>query len=246
MTGTAPASIAALAIDTSTEVLSLSARRGDTWAALSVDRGLHHSPALIPLAERLLHDLDMTVQDLRLVICSIGPGSFTGIRIGIATALGIGHGRGIPVVGVSTLDAVGRTWRAWDGDVFPVIDARRGNIYTACYTDGSRQGEYGDLAPADLVDVLAGARAPLLAGADAPRIHELLGRPPVKVAGAVDPRALLELGLETFAARGADAASPRPLYLRKSEAERARMSPEVTGMSPGVTGMSPGVTGSGQ
>jgi tRNA threonylcarbamoyladenosine biosynthesis protein TsaB len=215
-----PTLIAALALDTSTEVLSLSAGRGTSWAAMIVDRGLHHSPALIPLAERLLHDLDMTVQDLELVICSVGPGSFTGIRIGIATALGIGHGRGIPVVGVSSLDALGRTWEAWEGDVFPVIDARRGNIYTARYRGGLKQGEYCDFSPADLAGVLAGAQSPLLAGADAPRIHELLGQPPVRVADSMDPRSLLRLGIETYSTRGADAASPQPLYLRKSEAER--------------------------
>jgi tRNA threonylcarbamoyladenosine biosynthesis protein TsaB len=220
MTGIDPASIAALALDTSTGVLSLSARRGDSWATLTVDRGLHHSPALIPLAERLLRDLDMTVLDLQLIVCSVGPGSFTGIRIGIATALGIGHGRGIPVVGVSALDALGRMWETWDGDVFPVIDARRGNIYTAHYKDGSRTGEYADLSPADLAAVLAGSRAPLLAGADAPRIHEILGRPPVKVSDAVDPRALLRLGVQAYVSQGAEAAPPRPLYLRKSEAER--------------------------
>jgi tRNA threonylcarbamoyladenosine biosynthesis protein TsaB len=220
--------IAALSLDTSTEVLSLSARRGESWAAMSVDRGLHHSPALIPLAERLLRDLDMTVQDLELVICSIGPGSFTGIRIGIATALGIGHGRGIPVVGISSLDALGSSWEAWEGDVFPVIDARRGNIYTARYRGGLKQGEYCDLAPEDLAGILAAAPSPLLVGADAPRIAatvlrgipELLGQPPVRVADAVDPRALLRLGIQTYATQGADAASPRPLYLRKSEAER--------------------------
>ena len=81
-------------------------------------------------------------------------------------------------------------------------------------------GEYADLSPADLAAALAGARAPLLAGADAPRIHGLLGHPPVKVSDSVDPRALLRLGVETYATRGAEAASPRPLYLRKSEAER--------------------------
>ena len=220
--------IAALGLDTATEILSLSASRGDSWAAMSLDRGLQHSPALIPLAERLLGDLDMTVQDLQLVICSIGPGSFTGIRIGIATALGIGHGRGIPVVGVSSLDALGRSWEAWEGDVFPVIDARRGNIYTARYRAGAKQGAYGDLSPDELAVLLAGSQSPLLAGADAPRIaatvlrgtHELLGQPPVRVADAVDPRALLRLGIQTYTTRGADAASPRPLYLRKSEAER--------------------------
>jgi tRNA threonylcarbamoyladenosine biosynthesis protein TsaB len=228
MTPDGPFPISTLALDTSTEVLSLCATRGDTWAAMSVDRGLHHSPALIPLAERLLHDLEMTVRDLELVVCSIGPGSFTGIRIGIATALGIGHGRGIPVVGVSPLDALGRSWAAWEGDVFPVIDARRGNIYTARYRGGVKQGEYRDIAPDDLAMLLAGAQSPILAGADAPRIAatvlrgipELLGQPSVRVADTVDPRALLRLGIQTYTTQGADAASPRPLYLRASEAER--------------------------
>lgn len=215
-----PTAAAALALDTCTEVLSLSARCGNTWAAMALDRGLQHAPALIPLAERLLADLDLTVRDLGLVVCSVGPGSFTGIRIGIATALGIGHGRGIPVVGVSSLDALGRTWEAWEGDVFPVIDARRGNIYTARYRGGVRQGEYRDLEPGVLAAIIAEARVPLLAGTHAPRVHELLGRPAVTVADAMDPRALLRLGIETYATQGAEAASPRPLYLRKSEAER--------------------------
>ena len=128
----------ALSMDTATEVLSLSAACGDSWAAVSVHRGLQHSPALLPIAERLLQDLGMTVRDLELIVCSIGPGSFTGIRIGLATALGIGHGRGIPVVGVSTLDACAASWTAYPGDVFPVIDARRGNIYTCLlYTSPS-------------------------------------------------------------------------------------------------------------
>lgn len=136
-----------LALDTATEILSLSAARGDAWAALSVQRGLQHSPVLLPAAGRLLGDLEMTVQDLELIVCSIGPGSFTGIRIGLATALGIGHGLGIPVVGVSTLDAMAYSWAAHGGDVFPVIDARRGNIYTARYRGGSRRSEYRDVSP---------------------------------------------------------------------------------------------------
>ncbi|MGA2379686.1 MAG: tRNA (adenosine(37)-N6)-threonylcarbamoyltransferase complex dimerization subunit type 1 TsaB [Spirochaetia bacterium] len=225
-----------LSLDTATEVLSLSAVSGDSWAALSVHRGLQHSPALLPLAERLLQDLGTTVKDLELIVCSIGPGSFTGIRIGLATALGIGHGRGIPVVGVSTLDALASSWAAYGGDVFPVIDARRGNIYTARYRGGSRLGEYRDVSPADLAGLLAQAQSPLLVGADSPRILELLGDAQGVARGefraargglydavsadSVDPRSLLRLGVESYCTRGADPAPPRPLYLRKSEAER--------------------------
>jgi tRNA threonylcarbamoyladenosine biosynthesis protein TsaB len=209
-------------MDTTTEILSLCAASGDSWAALTVSRGLQHSPALLPLAERLLQDIGCAVTDLDLVVCSTGPGSFTGIRIGLATALGIGHGRGIPVVGMCGLDAMARPWASHAGDVFPVIDARRGNIYTARYREGARQGEYQDVAPAELAAILDGAPAPLLVGADAHAIQSLLGDAGASaaVADSVDPRSLLLMGVESFQARGADPASLRPLYLRKSEAER--------------------------
>jgi tRNA threonylcarbamoyladenosine biosynthesis protein TsaB len=214
-----------LSLDTSTEVLALSAARGDSWATASLYKDLQHSPALLPLAERLLRDLDMSVTDLDLVVCSIGPGSFTGIRIGCATAMGIGHGRGIPVVGVCTLDALAGAWAAWTGDVFPVVDARRGNIYTAKYRSGVRQGDYRDISPSDLSELLAEAESPLLVGADSPRIVELLrqakgGRHDAAASDSIDPRSLLRLGLEAYRTRGADPAPLRPMYLRASEAER--------------------------
>ncbi|HEY9595854.1 MAG TPA: tRNA (adenosine(37)-N6)-threonylcarbamoyltransferase complex dimerization subunit type 1 TsaB, partial [Spirochaetia bacterium] len=105
----------ALAIDTATEVLALSACRDDAWASLAVRHGLQHSPSLLPLAEGLLHELGVAPADLEAIVCSLGPGSFTGIRIGLATALGIGEGRHIPVVGVSTLDAAAWSWREREG-----------------------------------------------------------------------------------------------------------------------------------
>jgi tRNA threonylcarbamoyladenosine biosynthesis protein TsaB len=214
-----------LSLDTATEVLALCAARGDSWATVSLYKDLQHSPALLPLADRLLHDLDMSVKDLDLVVCSTGPGSFTGIRIGCATAMGIGHGRGIPVVGVSTLDALASAWAAWAGEVFPVIDARRGNIYTARYSRGERQGDYRDISPSDLGELLDRAESPLLVGPDSPRILELLrnvkgGLHDAAVADSMDPRSLLRLGVNTYRTRGADPAPLRPLYLRASEAER--------------------------
>jgi tRNA threonylcarbamoyladenosine biosynthesis protein TsaB len=211
-----------LSLDTSTEVLSICVLGGGAWASLVLCRGLQHSPVLLPLAERLLVDVDLKVDDLDLVVCSVGPGSFTGIRIGISTALGIGHGRRIPVVGVSTLDALGKAWETHPGDVFPVIDARRGNIYTARYRRGERQGDYRDLSPSELASLLAGASAPLLAGPDAPRLRGLLGAAGggVPASAAVDPRVALDLGVQILRTQGAEAAFPRPLYLRKSEAER--------------------------
>jgi tRNA threonylcarbamoyladenosine biosynthesis protein TsaB len=212
-----------LAIDTATEVLALAACRGDSWASLSMRRGLQHSPALLPLADCLLRELGLEARDLELLVCSRGPGSFTGIRIGLATALGISHGGGIPVVGVSTLDAIARPWEAYDGDVFPVIDARKGKIYTARFRAGERKGDYRDVSPDELMGLLAAAERPLLAGPDAQRIRTLLGEAGRGLPGAdlLDPFSLLRIGVQGYEKNGADPLSLQPLYLRKSEAEIA-------------------------
>jgi tRNA threonylcarbamoyladenosine biosynthesis protein TsaB len=212
-----------LSIDTATEVLSLAATHGESWASLAFRRGLQHSPALLPLVDTMLGGLGVGASDLELLVCSLGPGSFTGIRIGLATALGISRGRGIPIVGVSTLDALARPWSGHDGEVISVIDARKGKIYAARFRAGARIGEYMDISPVELAGIVAAAENPLLAGPDAARIRELLGEHGGKARAVqtVDPRAMLDIGVDQFTREGADPARLTPLYLRKSEAEIA-------------------------
>jgi tRNA threonylcarbamoyladenosine biosynthesis protein TsaB len=212
-----------LSLDTATEVLSLAAVHGESWASLAFRKGLQHSPALLPLVDTILGGLGMKVADVELLVCSLGPGSFTGIRIGLATAMGISHGRRIPIVGVSTLDALASPWCGHRGDVFPVIDARKGKIYAARFRAGARQGEYMDISPAELARLVGDSESPLLAGPDAERIRDLLGDQgkPARAATTVDPRSLLDIGVERFTRDGADPSALRPLYLRKSEAEIA-------------------------
>ncbi|MFI5368460.1 MAG: tRNA (adenosine(37)-N6)-threonylcarbamoyltransferase complex dimerization subunit type 1 TsaB [Spirochaetia bacterium] len=217
-----------LAIDTSTETLALAAQRGDSWASLCLRRGLQHSSGLLPLAEGLLKELGMNASDLELLVCARGPGSFTGIRIGLATAMGISYGRGIPLVGVATLDAIALPWAAYEGDVCAVLDARKGKYYAALFRGGALQGTYRDVSPVELAQLLAAADRPLLAGPDAPRIGAALGEAaPGKAARRVtctdffDPRSLLRIGVQHFGEKGADPSSLQPLYLRKSEAEIA-------------------------
>ncbi len=212
-----------LALDTSTEVLAISAAKSDAWAFIAVREGLQHSPSLIPLVDSLLARLGLAAATLDLVVCSLGPGSFTGIRIGLATALGIAGARGTPLVGISTLDALAEPWQWYRGEVYPVIDARKGKIYSALFTAGTRQSEYLDLTPAELGERLEKAKDPLLAGPDAKRIRAMLGEGADRVpyAETVDPGSLLRLGKATFEREGAASLPLRPLYLRKSEAEIA-------------------------
>jgi tRNA threonylcarbamoyladenosine biosynthesis protein TsaB len=210
-----------LALDTSTEVLAIGIASSEAWVSLALRQGLQHAPSLLPLVDQLLVRLGITTSRIDLVICSLGPGSFTGIRIGLATALGIASARGIPVVGISTLDTIAEPWHLHRGEVYPVIDGRKGKIYTSAFVAGTRRSDYLDLTPAQLALRLRGAQDPILAGPDAARIRSLLetefsGIPCV---GLLDPAALLRLGIAKYEKEGADPLSLRPLYLRKSEAE---------------------------
>jgi len=207
-----------LAIDTATEVLALCADDGVSRASLALRRGLQHSPALLPLADRLLAELGFTARDLELVVCSVGPGSFTGIRIGLATAKGIAFATGCALVGVTTLDALALPWSGFPGSVWSVIDARKGRWYAAGYREGRRVTDHFDLAPEDLRARIAAGGVPfLVAGPDAPRFAA--GLPGAAVSDLFDPAAVLRAGTERFAREGAAARSLTPLYLRPSEAE---------------------------
>lgn len=220
---TAPAAEAAramrtLAIDTATEVLAIAADDGAARASLCLRRGLAHAPVLLPLVDRLLAELGLAAADLELVVCSVGPGSFTGIRIGLATAKGIALATGCPLVGVSTLDALALPWAGIAGDVWSVIDARKGRWYAAGYRGGRRCTEYLDAAPDDLRERIAAGPGPtIVAGPDAQRVAD--GLRGVAVTDLFDPLAVLRSGRERFAADGADPSSLKPLYLRRSEAE---------------------------
>ena len=85
------------------------------------------------MVEDLLHQCGVTVSQLDGVAVANGPGSFTGIRIGVAAAKGFAWGRELPCVGVSTLAAMAVGFGAWDGYVCPVMDARRSQVYNALF-----------------------------------------------------------------------------------------------------------------
>ncbi len=94
--------------------------------------GLTHSRTLLKMAEDLLKNLELTLSDVDAVAVARGPGSFTGLRIGVAAAKGLCWGADLPCIGVSTLEAM-----AWQGAghadcvICPAMDARRGQIYNA-------------------------------------------------------------------------------------------------------------------
>ena len=95
--------------------------------------GLTHSRTLMAMAESLLKNLDITIGDIGLVAVARGPGSFTGVRIGVSAAKGLAFGLGVPVCGVSTLDAMTCQTDVSDMLLCPVMDARRSQVYNALF-----------------------------------------------------------------------------------------------------------------
>ena len=95
--------------------------------------GLTHSQTLLKMAEDMLISCDVTPGDIEAVAVAAGPGSFTGVRIGVAAAKGFAWGKEVPCCGVSTLEAMAVGLGAYDGYVVPVMDARRSQVYTATF-----------------------------------------------------------------------------------------------------------------
>ena len=114
-----------------------------------------HSERLLPAIDRLLADACLTVRQIQGIALAIGPGSFTGLRIGVSTVKGLAFALGVPVVGVPTLDALAQNLRYAQGLVCPIIDARKKEVYAALFrADGrgrlTKESDDWVLAPEDL------------------------------------------------------------------------------------------------
>ena len=128
-----------LAFDSTAKAASVAVcEDGRSLGLYTVDNGFTQSELLLPMAENLLHSLKLSFSDIELLAAAVGPGSFTGVRIGVSLVKGIAFGRNIPCVAVSTLEALAENISTLRGILVPVMDARRGQLYTAIFTsDGS-------------------------------------------------------------------------------------------------------------
>ena len=123
-----------LAFETSAKAASVALLEDNKLLGESYQNtGLTHSQTLMVMAEDLLKQCGKTVADLTAVAVAEGPGSFTGVRIGVAAAKGLAWGRNIPCYGISTLEAMAVSLGAFQGYVCPVMDARRSQVYNALF-----------------------------------------------------------------------------------------------------------------
>ena len=123
-----------LAFETSAKAASVALLDGDRLLGESYQNtGLTHSQTLMVMAENLIASCGYIPRQIEAVAVAAGPGSFTGIRIGVAAAKGFAWGAELPCYGVSTLEAMALNLGAYDGYVVPVMDARRSQVYTATF-----------------------------------------------------------------------------------------------------------------
>jgi len=128
-----------IALDASTEACSVAVVKDSQCWSLSSNTPQYHAQQLLPFIDQLLQQTGLHIQQLDFIACTQGPGSFTGLRIGVSVAQGLAYGAGIPMVGVSSLAALAKaTAKAMQqpmGSVVTLLDARMGEIYWAVYQD---------------------------------------------------------------------------------------------------------------
>ena len=123
-----------LSLDTTAEVCSAAICDGERLIAeMTVNTGNTHSQTLLPVVEQIMKISETAIDDIDCFACSTGPGSFTGVRIGVATVKGIAYGRKKPCVSVSTLEALAYNIIGFDGILCPVMNARRNQVYNALF-----------------------------------------------------------------------------------------------------------------
>lgn len=212
-----------LGIETSGTIGSVALWEDRLVAEESFQRGLVHGKALVPTIARLLDQAGWPKSCLGLIAVSQGPGSYTGVRVGVATAKALAYALGCPIVGVPTLDAMARNPPHGDVPVAPVVDARWEQVYTALYgPGGDRVSVPRAVRPEDLARELP-ERVHLF-GDGLKRYGALFDRPGITFGGEEEwtchARVVAELGARAFAeGRRDDPLTLVPLYLRPTEAE---------------------------
>ncbi len=221
-----------LALESSAKAASAAVFEDGKLLGITMENsGLTHSRTLLPMAENLLKNLDRSVRSLDCVAVAHGPGSFTGLRIGMAEAKGLCWALEIPAVGVSTLEAMAFGGPDAEGAMLCcAMDARRGQVYNALFTvrDGKpcRLTEDRAISLADLAPELIRYKKPwVLLGDGAALCYNELDREKLSLRLAPEPLRIQSargVGLAALEKEPRPGAELLPVYLRLSQAERER------------------------
>lgn len=222
-----------LAIDTSGPVAGCAVLRdGRIVHQVAMNHGLTHSETIMPAVDEALSAAGLTCADVDVFAAVAGPGSFTGVRIGVCAAKGLAHGAGKPCCAVHALEALAMNAYGFDGLCCPILDARRGQVYCAAFdtAGGMPVRALGDAAEplSDFLARLPGDRRLLFVGDGVP-VHADAVRQALGERAMIAPPNLRDLRADAACVLAAarpdtwiEPAALRPIYLRAPQAERER------------------------
>ena len=224
-----------LAFESSAKPASVALLRdGELIAQYSQYTALTHSRTLLPMAEDLLKNSEIKPGDVDVYAVAHGPGSFTGIRIGVSTVKGLSWASGKPCIGVSTLEAMAWNGVSRGGYICPVMDARRSQVYNALFEiKEGRPERLCDDRPVSLAELAGELRslpAPVFITGDGAAITaEFLSSEGIPFELAPDNlrwQSAWGVAMAAIGKEPGNADSLRPVYLRLSQAERERLERE--------------------
>ncbi|MFP4363935.1 MAG: tRNA (adenosine(37)-N6)-threonylcarbamoyltransferase complex dimerization subunit type 1 TsaB [Spirochaetia bacterium] len=220
-----------LAIDTTTEFLSIALEIENKIYENTRRVGLKHAENLLPLIISLLNEGNCTAKELDCIGIASGPGSFTGLRIGMATGKGLSHASGCPVVSVPSLDVYG-LFRSSAKSVMPIIDGKKNRFYTALYRNNTLVSDYLDISADKIAEYVTQEKGVLFTGPHAQKMERFFSNENNAIICSQDIWGasvnLLRLAKEKIESKQADPKNAGPMYLRKSEAEIAQEQKGIT------------------
>lgn len=224
-----------LAIDSSGLTASVAiVEETQTIAEYTINYKKTHSQTLLPMIDEIVKMTEQDLQTIDAIAVSAGPGSFTGLRIGSATAKGLGMALDKPLIPVPTVDGLAYNVYAYDGLICPIMDARRNQVYTGIYTfDQGFRVLQKQMAVSieELIDLLNEYHLPVIFLGDGVPVHQKILSEKLQAPCSFAPAYLNRqraasvgtLGIEYFKqGKYETAAEHQPEYLRMSQAERER------------------------
>jgi tRNA threonylcarbamoyladenosine biosynthesis protein TsaB len=219
-----------LGLDTATRRASVGLLVDGEVVAEECENDGRHAVSLLPLIETVLRAGRCTLRELDAIAVSRGPGSFTGLRIGLSVSKGLACATGVPLVGVPTLEALARTAQARQGVIAAALDARKGELYSACFeASGQTWRRLADDTLTTAEQFAAGVPTPCAIIGDALLAYGALLRERLGTRATFLPwethgprgAVIAAMGAEQLrAGRTAPLASLEPCYIRPCEAER--------------------------
>ena len=152
----------------------IAAKNDDNKISLSLDMGQKQSQKILPAIDYVLSELELKASELDYTALTLGPGTFTGLRLAFSALKAISLAHNVPVYGIPSLDAYAFPYKTFDGLVVSVIDAKKDQFFASIYENGAIVSEAEDTSPENIAKKLGGGKKILLSGPDAKIFSEEL------------------------------------------------------------------------